>query len=261
MSDYTRINDYAAKDALSPGDASKVIRGSEQNAELNAIATAIATKIDKPSSPAEGEVLTYVSGAWTASASSSIPVGTVIPWAGSGTVPSGWADCDGNNLSTSTYSSLFAVIGYTYGGSGASFAKPDIRGRVVAGQGTSTRLTSTYGPDESVLGSVGGSQTSTLSNSNLPNHNHSFSGTASGTTGSNGAHTHTVSAQGPQNGTSGGSTYNFLDPSGSNLTTSQAGSHTHSASLNFSGSTDYSGAGNPLSNVQPTMILRYIIKL
>jgi microcystin-dependent protein len=57
------------------------------------------------------------------------PVGTLLDYAGS-TAPSGYLMCDGRSLSTAgTYAALFAVIGYAYGGSGASFNIPDFRGR------------------------------------------------------------------------------------------------------------------------------------
>lgn len=46
MSDYTKIVDYAAKDALLTGNPSKIIKGTELGAEFDAIATAVATKID-----------------------------------------------------------------------------------------------------------------------------------------------------------------------------------------------------------------------
>jgi len=46
MSDYTPIVDFAAKDALATGLAAKKILGTEFTAELDAIATAIATKYD-----------------------------------------------------------------------------------------------------------------------------------------------------------------------------------------------------------------------
>ena len=49
MSNYTPITDFSAKDSLTTGDANKVIKGSEQDAELDAIATAIATKADDDS--------------------------------------------------------------------------------------------------------------------------------------------------------------------------------------------------------------------
>ena len=44
MADYSRQNDFSAKDALSSGDASKLIKGSEVDAEFDAIVTSIATK-------------------------------------------------------------------------------------------------------------------------------------------------------------------------------------------------------------------------
>lgn len=44
MSDYTKIVDYAAKDALATGDTNKLVRGTEIDAEFVAIATAVASK-------------------------------------------------------------------------------------------------------------------------------------------------------------------------------------------------------------------------
>jgi len=49
MSDYTQINDYSAKDALSTGNPLKIIKGSDIDAELAAISAAIATKFDTTS--------------------------------------------------------------------------------------------------------------------------------------------------------------------------------------------------------------------
>jgi len=46
MSDYSQITNFTAKDALSAGDAEKIILGSDVDAELSAISTAIATKYD-----------------------------------------------------------------------------------------------------------------------------------------------------------------------------------------------------------------------
>lgn len=51
MSDYTQIVDYSAKDALASGDAAKKILGSEIDAELGAISTAIASKLDSSGGP------------------------------------------------------------------------------------------------------------------------------------------------------------------------------------------------------------------
>lgn len=60
------------------------------------------------------------------------PVGSVIEFAGS-TVPSGYLECDGSAVSRSEYSSLFAVIGTTWGaGDGSTtFNLPDLSGDAV----------------------------------------------------------------------------------------------------------------------------------
>lgn len=57
-----------------------------------------------------------------------MPTGTMVDFAGA-TAPDGWLLCDGSQLATASYGNLFAVIGYTYGGSGANFLLPDFRGR------------------------------------------------------------------------------------------------------------------------------------
>ena len=46
MSNYVKLTDYAAKDALTTGNPLKLIKGTEINDDLNAIQTAVATKAD-----------------------------------------------------------------------------------------------------------------------------------------------------------------------------------------------------------------------
>ena len=61
-----------------------------------------------------------------------IPSGAVIYHAAN-TAPTGFIKANGASISTSTYSDLFAVIGYTFGGSGGSFNVPDLRGEFLRG--------------------------------------------------------------------------------------------------------------------------------
>ena len=49
MSNYTKLTNFAAKDALVSGNPAKVIKGSEVGAEYDAIAVAVATKSDTAS--------------------------------------------------------------------------------------------------------------------------------------------------------------------------------------------------------------------
>src|ERR1051326_3139076 len=88
------------------------------------------------------------------------PIGMVVDFAGS-TAPTLWLLCFGQSLSTTTYAALFAVIGYTYGGSGANFNLPDFRGRTVFGQdniggGTAGRITGNLNYNGPVFGNFGG---------------------------------------------------------------------------------------------------------
>ena len=56
MSNYTKLTDFASKDALSCGDANKIIKGTEFETEFDNIATAIATKADLASPTFTGTV-------------------------------------------------------------------------------------------------------------------------------------------------------------------------------------------------------------
>ena len=93
------------------------------------------------------------------------PVGVVNAFYGA-SAPSGWLICNGASLSTATYASLFAIIGYVYGGSGANFNLPNLAGNVPIGPGGSIGAS---------VGASGGSSTHTLTTAEMPSHNHSAS--------------------------------------------------------------------------------------
>jgi microcystin-dependent protein len=63
-----------------------------------------------------------------------VPAGTVIAYASS-TVPSGFLECNGSNISRSTYAQLYSAIGNAWGsGDGSStFGLPDLRGEFIRG--------------------------------------------------------------------------------------------------------------------------------
>ena len=64
----------------------------------------------------------------------SIPTGMIAPFAMS-SPPTGWLECNGATISRSTYATLFAAIGTTYGaGDGSStFVLPDLRATFIRG--------------------------------------------------------------------------------------------------------------------------------
>lgn len=191
---------------------------------------------------------TSIAASGTVQASSFIgngimPTGTVVPFAGI-TAPSGWLFCFGQGLSTSTYATLFSVLDYRFGGSGATFFLPDLRGRVVAGKddmgGTSAgRLASVI--SGGTLGAAGGADIHQLTVAEMPLHGHPYrasyasqTGAQSSSTGGFLHFTATVSTQGPYTGIPSNSQGQGIGGEGGN------GSH---------------------NNLQPTIVLNYIIKV
>lgn len=62
------------------------------------------------------------------------PVGIMFLYPGDVAPAGDWMLCQGQAMSTSSFPALFAVLGYRYGGSGASFNLPDLRNRVPIGK-------------------------------------------------------------------------------------------------------------------------------
>jgi microcystin-dependent protein len=103
------------------------------------------------------------------------PIGSILDFAGS-VAPAGFLLCFGQSVATATYPNLFAVIGYTYGGSGANFSIPDLRGIVCAGRddmgGSNANRLNNWGGTNVNLGAFGGEATHVLSVSELASHQH-----------------------------------------------------------------------------------------
>lgn len=95
-------------------------------------------------------------------------IGQIMP-VGFNFAPRGWALCDGQLLSISQNSALFALLGTAYGGDGrVTFGLPDLRGRVPVHVGSGPGL-SPY-----TWGQKGGTEQVTLSVSQIPSHSHTL---------------------------------------------------------------------------------------
>ena len=78
-------------------------------------------------------------------------VGEIRMFAGN-FAPAGWMFCEGQLLPISENETLFQLIGTTYGGDGqATFALPDLRGRIPVHQGNGIVLAETGGAEEITL--------------------------------------------------------------------------------------------------------------
>jgi hypothetical protein len=66
-----------------------------------------------------------------------MPTGAIMGFA-TNITPTGFLICDGSSVSTSTYTALYSLIGYTYGGSGATFKLPNMSTSTYVSTGTST---------------------------------------------------------------------------------------------------------------------------
>jgi microcystin-dependent protein len=181
----------------------------------------------------------------TVDLSTLLPAGIVSSFAGSA-APEGYLLCDGSAVSRTGYARLFTAISTAYGtGDGSTtFNLPDLRGRVPAGLDnmggtTASRITSAVsGITGTTLGASGG-------NENLHQHTHIQN-----------PHNHNFLYQGTEYaswnwGSAFGSSLNFMVGNGAGPATSIA---------NRTATNQNAGTGAS-QNVQPTLILNYIIKV
>ena len=189
------------------------------------------------------------------------PVGTIAMFSGS-TPPPGYLLCDGSVYGSSLYPQLYAVVGNTYGGSGAAtpptFQVPDMRGVMPIGVGSSGISGVTSTPRS--LGQVKGSESTTLYSSNVPEHTHSGQTGGEVMVHGNGVSGSPFAAYlggaGPDNwewAITGSSTTNPSAPSIG--ATSSYFWHVHSFTTDTG-----SGVGAPFTSTPPALGLNFIIK-
>ncbi len=195
------------------------------------------------------------------------PCGMIVNFSGDN-APNGWLICDGSEVSKTTYSDLFSVIGTKYGSASDSnnFKLPDLRERIPVGFKSGTNN----------LGNTGGNSSVTLTTNQIPSHTHT------GTTDSNGSHNHTATDSGHSHSyvdayfaeaQSGGANNVFGTNAGTdndnsyiyrpspttsngfaNISVENNGSHTHTFT------TDSTGGGQSVDIRNKFIVLNYIIK-
>ena len=186
-----------------------------------------------------GQALT-TNGAGAASWNPVPPPGVITAFAGS-TAPTGYLLCNGATVSRTTYASLFAIIGTTYGsGDGSTtFAVPDLRSKMIVGVGQGSGLTNR------TLASSGGIETKTLAISEMPSHNHTINDPG---------HAHSQTTINDDFNNSGGNPPGFSADGAGSRTWNNINSNTTGISINSTGS------GTAFNIMNPFLALNYIIK-
>ena len=227
MSNYVKATNFTAKDALPSGNPGKIVKGTEIDVELTAIASAISSKADTNSPTFTGTPLTPTASASTnntqiastafvqaAIAAAALPAGMIMLWSGSqATIPTGWVLCNGSN------------------------GTPDLRDRFVVGAGSSYAVAGTGGSKDAIVVSHTHTATTTITD---PGHTHNITSSMIGDSGGTGEFTGV-------NGSPGGTIR-------SDRVLSKTTGITAASTINSSGS---SGTN---ANLPPYYALAYIMK-
>lgn len=92
-----------------------------------------------------------------------------VKWFAMNWVPQDYIAANGAVLPVSQYAALYSLLGNTYGGDGrTTFALPNLTGRTMIGQGSASGLT------PRIAGQMVGSEVTTLSAAQLPSHTHTY---------------------------------------------------------------------------------------
>jgi microcystin-dependent protein len=197
-----------------------------------------------------------------------VPPGTMAPF-GAAAPPAGWLLCNGSAISRTTYAALFAAIGTTWGaGDGSTtFNLPDTRGRVIAGYdaGNATgRLTGaeTGGVSAAALANSGGEQGHALASAENATHNHGITDPGHVHPITDPEHAHGLSnAGGVWSSTVSGAEGIGSGPNVTTLASIANAATGISVDNAVTGiSTTNQGLGSPHNNVQPTLIVPWIIR-
>ena len=184
---------------------------------------------------------------------SNVP-GMISQYAGA-TSPNGWMICDGSAVSRTTYSALYSAIGNSYGsGDGSTtFNLPNLRGAVPVGRDSAQTEFDT-------LGEIGGAKTHSLTEAQMPSHSH---------TGNSGpvAGGLTLYPSGTLYeilmGTAAGANRLFYSRNGDANNGVQGmtpGINAINADHSNNFTTNPSGSGEAHNNLQPYIVVNYIIK-
>jgi hypothetical protein len=234
MSNYTKATNFTAKDGLPTGNSGKIVKGTEIDTELTAVASAISSKADlnspaltgTPTAPTAASGTNTTQLATTAFViANAVPSGLISMWSGSiASIPTGWVLCNGSN------------------------STPDLRNKFIIGAHSDTAGVA--------YTTITGSNTTTggTKDAIVVSHTHTFTGTALGN------HNHTLTTNRTQK--SGNNTpYMLSDPNvGENLDGSATFNTSSVSAGTPAGTNSTEGSSGTNQNLPPYYALAYIMK-
>ncbi len=190
-------------------------------------------------------LLTFIVGmGWNSKAEADPFIGQIETF-GFNFAPRGWALCNGQLLAISSNTALFSLFGTFYGGDGrTTFALPDCRGRVMTHFGSGPGLTPRS------IGQRFGQENVTLTENQIPSHNHTATTTS------------TLMAT-DTNGTTEVPTGNVLADDGNDRIYSNVAPNVamNAAAIVSSTTIGNTGGSQSHTNVQPTLVINWSVAL
>lgn len=177
--------------------------------------------------------------------------------------PYQWALCNGQILPIPQYAALFSLLGTYYGGNGqTNFALPNLQGMAVMHQGQGIGL-STY-----IIGETVGTAAVTILSPEIPFHTHAFTnpnvsfslpaGTSAPTSNQPGP----TAAFAPAHDLRGAAINTYIPAANAtNKVSLTAVSLVNKTTQQPPATTDNAGGSQPHNNMQPYLVLNYIIAL
>lgn len=226
--------------------------GTTANAtEVNSNFAAVKSFAETALVQADGSVKAGVSALAVEVINLLVPAGTISPYVGSSS-PTGWLLCDGSTVAggQTLYPNLWAVLPAAFK-SGSSIVLPNLKGRTVVGFDSSQA-------EFDAIGETGGAKTHTLTQAEMPVHNHGQD-----------AHNHYLQLGGGiGNSTAGRFLYGDWNAGGSSTAHivntkvyDAAAWSNESYTTNATPAIHNAGSGSAHNNLQPYVVFNYIIKV
>jgi hypothetical protein len=233
MSNYTKATNFTAKDTLPTGNSGKIVKGTEIDTELTAVASAISSKADlnspaltgTPTAPTASAGTNTTQVATTAFViANAIPSGLISMWSGTiASIPTGWVLCNGSN------------------------STPDLRNRFIIGAHSDTAGVA--------YSTVTGSNTQTGGTKDAINVSHTHTAT---TTATDSGHSHTIK-DGEVN-TRTNPYFNWVGTGGASVGVNGASTNSSTANITASTSISTEGSSGTNQNLPPYYALAFIMK-